>query len=141
MSPGEFTTRAGFEVFFKSDRLGFIPEGNRRLEAPRTVFAGVGDFPGIVCGESVLEIVGQAHIMAVGIQVARQKVDVVEHGWPDCLLKAGLPSRRLAAAGEVRLRAIRRLRRDRKKNAVEHGVSQFAFFTTGLPSRRLAAGG
>jgi hypothetical protein len=75
---GESEPRAGFEVPFEGDRLGFVVKSDEGLDLPGSEFGGVRHFASVVFGESGLVVMGESDIALVGIRKAAEDVDKAE---------------------------------------------------------------
>jgi len=67
-----------FEVYLEFGRFRSIIECNGDLQLPWPVFSGVRNFPYVVAAQSILQIVGQAHVMPRRVDFTDQQIDVKE---------------------------------------------------------------
>ena len=81
MAFGPFATCVSLEVFLESGRLFGRFKRCCRLDFPRSILGGMGDFAAIMPIEPVLQILGDTHI-AVSAVLIGESINVGEgHAW------------------------------------------------------------
>jgi len=75
---GKGTAGLALEIGLKIGRLRPVLERYGDFQPPRPVLRSMRNFPGIMPAEAILQVVGEADIMALRIGLADEEIDVGE---------------------------------------------------------------